>query len=263
VYDPAKDQSVQTFQVTAVNTASTLDVRFHVGDVTRTVAAGATEVIEFPVAWGTDSVTVTAAGEPLGEVDVKFESCAEVSWPTADQISVTTEAVCVEQDVQVEATVVNRTGRDWRGVLVHDGTGEQSEVQAVPAGATVKFQLARQPLISLDGNVTVRLARDLEGATRTVEQSYAVKGATCLLPEPTCEPTPDETPTPDAEPSAGTEQSASTEQSAVTEQTTAQTTEQAVVWTRTAMPAPTDSPWRRLMRLDGDSTCEDLAADRA
>ncbi len=270
-YDPAKDRSVQTFQVTAVNTASNLDVKFHVGDVTRTVAAGATEVIEFPVVWGTDTVTVTAAGTSLGDVDVKFKSCAEVTWPSADQISVTTEAVCVEQDVQVEATVVNRSGRDWRGVLVHDGTGEQSEMQAVPAGGTVTFKLARQPLMSLDGNVTVRLARDLEGATRTVEQSYAVKGATCLLPEPICPPTQDPKPTPDAEPSAGTEpegtgqtadteQTAGTEQSAATEQATASS---ALVWTRTAMPAPTDSQWRRLMRLDDNGGCETPAADQS
>ncbi|WP_285107841.1 sigma-70 family RNA polymerase sigma factor [Promicromonospora sp. MEB111] len=218
VFDAAQDRSVQTFTVTADNTASTLPVPFHVGDVTRTVPAGQTEVIEFPVVWGTDTVPLTAAGQTLDQLDVRFKSCAEVTWPTVEQLTVATAAECVDQNVQVQATVENGTGREWRGVLVQDATGATSEEQAVPAGSTT-FVLPQQPLFTLDGNVTVRLTRELEGNSFTVEKSFAVKGENCVLPDPTCEPTGD------------------------------QSAEQAAFVPRVA--APTDSPWRRLMGLDG------------
>lgn len=254
-FDAAKDRSVQMFRVTADNTASTLNVRFHVGDVTRTVAPGVTEVIEFPVVWGTDTVSVVAGGQTFGPLDVPFKSCAEVNWPAKDQLTVTTAAECVGQDVQIKATVENRTGRDWIGLLIHDGTGEQSQEQAVPAGATT-FELNQQPLFSLDGNVTVRLTRVVEGRSFTVEQSFAVQGKQCMLPEPTCEPEPSGEGTPDAEPSGGTDQTTATDETAGTEQ--------AAAWIPTMMPAPTDSQWRRLMRLDdsGDP-CETSASNRA
>ncbi|MFJ3407982.1 sigma-70 family RNA polymerase sigma factor [Promicromonospora sp. NPDC090134] len=219
VFDAEQDRSVQTFQVTADNTASTLPVPFHVGDVTRTVPAGQTEVIEFPVVWGTGTVALTAAGQTLDQLDVAFKSCADVTWPTAEQLTVETAAECVDQNVQIAATVQNGTGREWRGVLVQDATGATSEEQVVPAGSTT-FVLPHQPLFTLDGNVTVRLTRELEGTSFTVEKSFAVKGENCVLPEPTCEPTAD----PSAEPAALT--------------------------TRTLNRAPTDSPWRRLMGLD-------------
>ncbi|MFD6447871.1 hypothetical protein ACFWEJ_22405, partial [Promicromonospora sp. NPDC060204] len=220
VFDAENDHSVQTFQVTADNTASTLPVPFHVGDVTRTVPAGQTEVIEFPVVWGTGTVALTAAGQTLDQLDVAFKSCADVTWPTAEQLTVEAAAECVDQNVQIKATVQNGTGREWRGVLVQDATGATSEEQAVPAGSTT-FALPPQPLFTLDGNVTVRLTRELEGNSFTVEKSFAVKGENCVLPEPTCEPTVDD-------PAA----------------------EQAAFTTRTVNRAPTDSPWRRLMGLD-------------
>ncbi|MFI2365480.1 sigma-70 family RNA polymerase sigma factor [Promicromonospora sp. NPDC019610] len=231
VFDAEQDHSVQTFQVTADNTASTLPVPFHVGDVTRTVPAGQTEVIAFPVVWGTGTVELTAAGQTLDQLDVAFKSCADVTWPAAEQLTVEAAAECVDQNVQIKATVQNGTGREWRGVLVQDATGATSEEQAVPAGSTT-FVLPQQPLFTLDGNVTVRLTRELEGNSFTVEKSFAVKGANCVLPEPTCEPSAD----PSAEPAA--------------------------LLSRTVNRAPTDSPWRRLMGLDG---CEpaDSEAEQA
>lgn len=237
-FDVAKDRSVQTFQVTADNTASTLDVKFHVGDVTRTVAAGATEVIEFPVVWGTDTVTVTAAGQQFGPLDVRFKPCPEVTWPAAAQLTVTTDAVCVEQNAQITATVGNWTGKDWRGVLVHDGTGEYSAEKAVPAGTQTTFELAQQPLFSLDGNVTVRLTREVEGRSYSVEKSFSVAGESCVMPDPACEQGPG--PTPDDGAAAGTEQSAATGQ--------ASGTEQAAYQRLTPAKAPTASNWLRWMK---------------
>lgn len=227
VFDAEQDRSVQTFRVTADNTASTLPVPFHVGDVTRTVPAGQTEVIEFPVVWGTGTVALTAAGQTLDQLDVSFKSCAEVTWPTAEQLTVETAAECVDQNVQIKATVQNGTGREWRGVLVQDATGATGEEQAVPAGSTT-LVLPQQPLFTLDGNVTVRLTRELEGSSFTVEKSFAVKGENCLFPDSTCEPTADSS------------------------------AEQAALTTRTLNWAPTDSPWRRLMGLDG---CEPVASE--
>ncbi|MFI2490398.1 sigma-70 family RNA polymerase sigma factor [Promicromonospora kroppenstedtii] len=259
LFDVEKDQSVQTFQVTADNTASNLNVRFHVGDITRTVAPGTTEVIEFPVTWGTDTVTVIAGGQTFGPLDVRFKSCAEVTWPAKEQLDVTTVAECVGQDVQIKATVDNRTGRDWTGLLIHDGTGEQSQEQQVPAGATT-FELDQQPLFSLDSNVTVRLTRVVEGRSFTVERSFAVQGKQCVLPEPTCEPEASGEATPGAEPSAGTDQTGATEPSAAAGRTTA---DQAVAWTPIVMPAPTDSTWRRLMRLDNTEDPCDTQASKA
>lgn len=264
-FDAENDRSVQTFQVTADNTASNLNVRFHVGDITRTVAPGTTEVIEFPVVWGTDTVTVIAGGQPFGPLDVRFKSCAEVTWPAKDQLDVTTVAECIGQDVQIKATVDNRTGRDWTGLLIHDGTGEQSQEQAVPAGATT-FELNQQPLFSLDGNVTVRLSRTVEGRSFTVERSFAVQGKQCLLPEPTCEPEPGEEATPDAEPSGATDQTSTAVQGAETEQSAATgraTADQAMAWAPITMPAPTDSQWRRLMRLDDTAQPCDSQAPKA
>ncbi|GAA2243852.1 hypothetical protein GCM10010413_53620 [Promicromonospora sukumoe] len=239
-FDVAKDRSVQTFQVTADNTASTLDVKFHVGDVTRTVAAGATDVIEFPVAWGTDTVTVTAAGQQFGPLDVRFKPCPEVSWPSAAQLTVTTDAVCVEQNAQITATVGNWTGKDWRGVLVHDGTGEHSAEQTVPAGSQTTFELAQQPLFSLDGNVTVRLTREVEGYPLSVDKSFSVEGESCVVPEPTCEPGPG--PTPDDGATAGTEQSSATGRA------DANGAEQAAYLSPAPVKAPTASNWLRWMK---------------
>ncbi len=194
VFDVDQDRSVQTFDLMADNTASTLPVKFHIGGLTKTVAAGKSEKFEFPVTWGTDTVTLEAAGQVLDEIDVRFNSCAALTWPT-EQVSVAAAATCVEGTVQLTAAVENRTGRDWTGVLIHDGTGEQGPEQAVAAGTTT-LELTRQTPLSFEGNVTVRLTRELEGEARTVERSFAVDSEACLVEE--CELTPTPTPEPSA-----------------------------------------------------------------
>lgn len=192
-FDAEQDRSVQTFAFTADNTASTLPVRFHVGDVTRTVEAGQTQVIEYPVVWGTETSEITAAGKVLDTTNVSFESCAELEWP-AEAVSVSTEARCsADSQVQLMATVDNRTGRDWTGVLVRESSNDVGADQQVPAGQATTLTLTRQTAISSEGTVTVRLFRELEGKAHEVEWSYAVNGATCLGIE--CEPTQSATPT--------------------------------------------------------------------
>lgn len=187
VFDPAQDRSVQMFAVMADNTASTLPVIFHVGDVSRTVQAGELLRIEYPVAWGTETVELTAAGKTLGTLKVSFESCAEVSWP-ADDVSVTAAAQCVEWRVQLTAAVENRTGHEWMGVLVREGSGEVGPEQQIPAGGSATLELIRHTPLSGEGNVTVRLTRMLEGETFTVERSFSAPAKTCGLGEE-CEPT--------------------------------------------------------------------------
>jgi hypothetical protein len=193
-FDVEQDRSVQVFGIMADNTASTLPVKFHFGDTTKTVPAGESALIQVPVTWGTNTVTLEAAGQVLDEIDVRFNSCAELTWPT-EQVSVAAAAACVEGTVQLTAAVENRTGRDWTGVLIHDGTGEAGPEQAVGAGTTT-LELTRQTPFSFEGNVTVRLTRELEGAPRTVERSFAVDSEACWVKE--CEPTA----TPSPEPSA-------------------------------------------------------------
>lgn len=194
VFDVEQDRSVQTFGLMADNRASTLPVKFHIAGLTKTVPAGSSEKFEFPVTWGTDTLTLEAAGQVLDEIDVRFNSCAELTWPT-EQVSVAAAAACVENTVQLTAAVDNRTGRDWTGVLIHDGTGEEGPAQAVGAGTTT-LELTRQTPFSFKGNVTVRLTRELEGASHTVERSFAVDSEACWVEE--CEPTS----TPSPEPSA-------------------------------------------------------------
>ena len=195
VFDVDQDRSVQTFGLMADNTASTLPVKFHIGDLTKTVPAGKSEKFEFPVTWGTNTVTLEAAGQVLDEIDVRFNSCAELDLADTEQVSVAAAAACVEGTVQLTAAVENRTGRDWTGVLIHDGTGEAGPEQAVGAGTTT-LELRRQTPFSFEGNVTVRLTRELEGAPHAVERSFAVDSEACWVKE--CEPTS----TPSPEPSA-------------------------------------------------------------
>lgn len=191
-FDAAQDRSVQKYSFTADNTASTLPVRFHVGDVTRTVEAGQTQVIEYPVVWGTETSEITAGGKVLDRTNVSFESCAELTWP-GDAVSVGTETACsADSQVQLTATVDNRTGRDWTGLLVREGSNDVGPDQAVPAGQTTALTLTRQTALSTDGSVTVRLYRDLEGRTHEVEWSYGVRGQNCIGAE--CELTPDANP---------------------------------------------------------------------
>jgi RNA polymerase sigma factor (sigma-70 family) len=186
-YDPEQDRSVQTFSFMADNTRSTLPVRFHVGDVTKTVPAGESMAIEFPVAWGTGTATVTAAGKTFTK-DVSFASCAEVVWPHED-VSVTTAAQCVDDwRVQLSAAVENRTGREWMGVLTREGTGEVGPAKQVGAG-TSTLELTRDTPFSGEGNVTVRLTRELEGQARTVERSFPAGSEACPDGEAECDPT--------------------------------------------------------------------------
>lgn len=189
------DHSVQTFAVMADNTKSTLPVKFHIADTTRTVPAGESMAIEFPVVWGTDTATLTAAGTPLTEVPVEFDSCAELTWPT-EQVSVDTAATCVDDTrVQLTAMVANGTGHDWTGVMVRESSGEMGEKKAVPAGVPTTLELTRYTSLSSGGNVTVRLTRALEGAEHTVERSFSVPGKICLAGEECeLEPAADATP---------------------------------------------------------------------
>lgn len=190
-FDAAQDRSVQKYSFTADNTKSTLPVRFHVGDVTRTVEAGQTQVIEYPVVWGTETSEITAGGKVLDRTNVSFESCAELTWPS-DAVSVDTETQCsADSQVQVMATVDNRTGRDWMGTLVRESSNDVGSDQAVPAGHPTTLTLTRQTPISTEGSVTVRLYRELEGETREVEWSYGVGGENCIIGSAECEPTLD------------------------------------------------------------------------
>jgi RNA polymerase sigma factor (sigma-70 family) len=186
-FDPEQNRSVQMFAVTADNTGSTVPVRFHIGDVTRTVPAGATEEIQFPVAWGTETAELKAAGQTLGTLPVSFESCAELTWPS-NAVTVSTAAQCSDDlRVQLTATVDNRTGHDWLGVLVRESSNDVGEQQQVPAGQPTTLTLTRQTPISNEGTVTVRLARQFEGRGHEVEWSFGVQGKNCFGVE--CEPT--------------------------------------------------------------------------
>jgi hypothetical protein len=188
-FDAEQDRSVRTFDVMADNTASTLPVVFHVGGVARTVQPGESMKIEFPVVWGTQTVDLTAGDKKLITLDVPFESCAEVTWPTTEQMTVTTAAQCLEWRVQLAATVENRTGHEWLGVLVleNGGEGEVGAEKQVRPGSTV-LDLVRDTPVTGAGNVTVRLTRELEGDSYTVERSFAVDGGLCV-PGESCEPT--------------------------------------------------------------------------
>ncbi|GHH79822.1 sigma-70 family RNA polymerase sigma factor [Promicromonospora soli] len=188
-FDAAQDHSVRMYAVTADNRASTLPVPFHVAGMTRTVPAGEVELIEFPVVWGTGTATLTAVGKTLLVTDVSFESCAELSWPKPEHMSVDAAAQCVDMHTHLTATVENRTGHDWTGVLVDDGSGDKGPDKPVPAGETTKLELKRDTAISSEGNVTVRLTRQLEGAAHTVERSFSVDGTLCL-PDAECETEP-------------------------------------------------------------------------
>ncbi|MGI5188498.1 sigma-70 family RNA polymerase sigma factor [Promicromonospora sp. CA-289599] len=191
-FDAEQDRSVQKFAFTADNTRSTLPVRFHVGDVTRTVEAGQTQVIEYPVAWGTETSEITAGGKVLDTTNVSFESCAELKWP-GEAVTVGTATQCsADSQVQLTATVDNRTGRDWTGTLVRESSNEIGADQPVPAGQPTTLALTRQTPISTEGSVTVRLYRQLEGRTHEVEWSYGVRGQNCIGAE--CEPTLDANP---------------------------------------------------------------------
>ncbi|MFD6139065.1 sigma-70 family RNA polymerase sigma factor [Promicromonospora sp. NPDC060271] len=193
-FDVEQDRSVQKFAFTADNTKSTLPVRFHAGDVTRTVEAGQTQVIEYPVVWGTETSEITAGGKVLDTANVSFESCAELEWPS-DAVSVGTETQCsADSQVQLLATVDNRTGRDWMGLLVRESSNDIGSDQAVPAGQPTTLTLTRQTPISTEGSVTVRLYRQLEGETHEVEWSYGVQGENCIGAVE-CEPTQGATPT--------------------------------------------------------------------
>ncbi|WP_369370141.1 RNA polymerase sigma factor [Promicromonospora sp. Populi] len=186
-FDAAADHSVQTFSVTADNRQSSLPVRFHVGDVTKTVPAGQAMKIEYPVVWGTETATLTAGEQTLGEMDVSFKSCAELSWPSENMgVSATSECVEADWSTHFAAAVDNRTGRDWAGVLVRVDTGETGPETVVPAGATTELGLTRPLPISTAGQVSVRLTRQLEGEAHTVEQSFWVPAAVCGGVE--CEP---------------------------------------------------------------------------
>jgi hypothetical protein len=201
-FDPEQDRSVQTFGVTADNTGSTLPVPFHVGGMTRTVAPGEIQRIEYPVVWGTGTVDLTAAGKTLATLDVSFESCAELTWPHED-VTVTTAAQCVDDwHIQHTAAVENRTGRDWLGVLVREGSGEVGAEKQVGAGTTTTLDLTRDTPFSGEGNVTVRLTRELEGESFTVERSFPGGSAACSDgDEEVCEPTATPTPTASTDPS--------------------------------------------------------------
>ncbi|GAA4695755.1 sigma-70 family RNA polymerase sigma factor [Promicromonospora umidemergens] len=185
-FDVEQDHSVRTFAFTADNTGSTLPVRFHVGDVTRTVPAGEITSIEFPVVWGTETATLMAANEPLATMPVSFESCAELTWPEA--VSVSAAAQCTDQRVHLTATVSNGTDRDWMGVLLRESSSEIGSPQKVVAGQATTLELTRETAISREGNVTVRLTRQLEGREHTVERQFVVPGKACF--GNVCEPTP-------------------------------------------------------------------------
>ena len=201
VFDPEQDRSVQTFTVAADNTGSTLPVPFHVGGVTRTVPAGEVQRIEYPVVWGTGTVDLTAAGKTLETLNVSFESCADLTWPT-DDVSVATAAACVDDwHIQHTAAVENRTGREWMGVLVREGSGEVGPAKQVGEGTTT-LEVTRDIPFSGEGNVTVRLTRELEGESFTVDRSFPGGSATCADGgEDVCEPT-SATPTPTATPTS-------------------------------------------------------------
>lgn len=185
-FDAEQDRSERVFAVTADNTRSTLPVLFQVNGVSRTVAAGESERIEYPVAWGTGTVDLTAAGRTLATLDVAFESCAALTWPD-DQITVETGAQCVEWRVQLTAAVENRTGHDWMGVLVREHSGEVGP--AVNVGdETAVLHVTRDVPVSGKGNVTVRLTRQLEGKSLTVDHSFPAEHTSCLA-EAVCQAT--------------------------------------------------------------------------
>lgn len=177
-FDPAQDRSVQRFDVMADNTRSTLPVEFRVGETKRTVPAGESLKIEFPVVWGTGTMALEAAGKKLVDLKVEFPSCATLEW-TADTLPVGTEAKCIDGQAHLLATVDNRTGRDWTGVLLREGSGDSSAQTAVPAGAATTLDVVRMLPFSNEGTVTVQLTRELEGVTHTVERSFGVSGVAC------------------------------------------------------------------------------------
>ena len=178
VFDVEKDRSTQTFGIVADNTASTLPVPFQAGSTTTAVPAGKSTLIEFPVIWGTETTSLKAAGLALTSMDVSFDSCAELTWPTAD-VSIATETGCAEGHAHLMASVENRTGHDWTGMLVRENSGDTSPQQEVAARATTTLDLARPTPVSREGTVTVQLTRGLEGAEHTVEHPFSVEGVMC------------------------------------------------------------------------------------
>ena len=98
--------------------------------------------------------------------------------------------------MHLTATVNNVTAHDWTGWLIRDSSGEIGSDRKVVAGQTTTLELTRETAISREGNVTVRLVRELEGRGYTVERQFLVEGKACF--GNVCEPKPTPTPTPAA-----------------------------------------------------------------
>ena len=178
-YDADRGASVGTFRVPVDNTASTLPVTFRLGEASRTVAAGEKAVLETTVPWGTDELPLLiGGGRSLGQVDVAFSSCAEVTWPQ-DEVTSSVEARCDDGAASVVAEVRNRGEVSWTGRLHLPRGGQFSDEVDVPAGQDTRIELTDAVLRGRERPVELWLSRQFEGERHTVRQSHTVRAATC------------------------------------------------------------------------------------
>ncbi|GAA1876344.1 sigma-70 family RNA polymerase sigma factor [Myceligenerans crystallogenes] len=183
-YDAGRQVSTGRFHVPVDNTASTLPVTFRLGDAELQVPPGETGTLTVSVPWGTGTLPlVIGAGRTLGDVDVTFGSCAQVSWPEG-AVEAEVTAQCVEGYAHLVADVRNSGDVAWTARLVRPWSGRVSEPVQVPAHGTTRLALDGAVWLDRDQHVVLKLSRHLEGAERTVEKSYAV-------PPVACEPTTD------------------------------------------------------------------------
>ncbi|MFF2452922.1 sigma-70 family RNA polymerase sigma factor [Isoptericola sp. NPDC058082] len=182
-FDESADTSWRTVTVPVDNSASTHAVRFAVADGAgdgraATVAAGATGTLTVSVRWGTRSLAVTADGRDLATVDVPgFESCATVAWPGSVDVAVSTR--CVEDRAQVVVDVRNGGGVPWKARLA--GGGDDTSVEP---GSGARLTTAPAGLTAEAGHVTVRLSREIEQRTRSVERTFEHDAVSCVVVDP-------------------------------------------------------------------------------
>lgn len=181
-FDASADRSWRTVTVPVDNGGSTHAVRFAASDGAgngdaATVAAGATGTLTVSVPWGTRSLVVTADGRDLATVDVpRFESCATVSWPGSVDVSTATR--CVDDRARVEVDVRNRGDVAWTAAL---GDGDGTSVEP---GSTATLRTSPGGLTADAGHVTVRLSREIEKRTRSVERTFDHDAVSCVVVDP-------------------------------------------------------------------------------
>ncbi|ANC32368.1 RNA polymerase sigma factor SigV [Isoptericola dokdonensis DS-3] len=184
-YDPASETSTRTFTVLLDNSASTLPVDFEVrvGDRTERVrlADGVTKTVRLSVPWGTASGRVLADGREIRTLDVSFASCATpLTWP--DDVTVTAAAQCEAGSVLVVVDVANGGVRAWDASVERRGATAASGKLA--ASGAQRFVIDTDRWYARGGEVTVRLARTVEGSEQVVSRTATHRGARCPVVAP-------------------------------------------------------------------------------